>query len=123
MWRRGGVFWQSRSEPRTCMVASTWTRNYGSFPVVGDANFQTTFAHLLDDKLAAQQGRVPQIIRIPQLYETRELAKGFTPADCNSFLFTTERYELWKEMDVATKESKPLSGTCLSGPNGVGKSS
>jgi len=75
------------------------------------------------DKL---QGQVGMLIKLPQLYDTRGLAKGLAPQDCESFLLTEERYALWNEMFVSNgsyPERLLLDGVCLSGPNGVGKSS
>ncbi len=85
--------------------------------------FSSQFQHLKKDQISKYTG---SFIRLPQLYEHRDLAKGLTPADCESFLLTKERLALWEEMDKANgiyAATKPLSGTCLSGPNGVGKSS
>jgi hypothetical protein len=74
------------------------------------------------DKL---QGQVGKFIKLPQLYHLSALAKGLTPQDCESFLLTKERYALWQEMHTArgAQDVLPLDGVCLSGPNGVGKSS
>jgi len=88
-----------------------------------DKQFNERFEHLQADKL---EGQVGKLIKLPQLYDLSELAKGLTPQDCESFLLTKERYALWQEMHLAKgrfPDRLPLDGVCLSGPNGVGKSS
>jgi len=84
--------------------------------------FNKHFEHLRVDKLQDQVGK---LIKLPQLYHLSALAKGLTPQDCESFLLTKERYALWNEMHTArgAQDVLPLDGVCLSGPNGVGKSS
>ena len=99
-------------------------RSYSSVPLKwGQEGFSARFAHLKNDKIAEQKGK---FVSLPPLYAERNLAKGLTFADCASFLLTEERVALWEEMNKANGsflEQQPLNGTCLSGPNGVGKSS
>ncbi len=85
--------------------------------------FSSRFQHLKKDQISECKG---SLVRLPQLYDQALLAKGLTPQDCESFLLTEERFSLWEEMNQAQgdySKRQPLNGTCLSGPNGVGKSS
>ena len=99
-------------------------RSLSSVPwKLGQENFKTTFTHLQQDLISSKKGK---FVHLPQLYDESLLAKGLRPEDCESFLLTEERLSLWDEMNNAKgayPKRQPLDGTCLSGPNGVGKSS
>jgi len=99
-------------------------RSFSSVPwKLGQENFTKSFSHLQKDSISKKKG---QFVHLPQLYDERELAKALRTEDCASFLLTEERLVLWEEMNKASgsySERLRLDGTCLSGPNGVGKSS
>jgi len=99
-------------------------RSFSSVPwKLGQEDFTKSFFHLQKDSLSKKKGH---FVHLPQLYDDTLLAKGLRPEDCASFLLTEERLVLWEEMNKAKgayPERQPLDGTCLSGPNGVGKSS
>ena len=85
--------------------------------------FDQRFENLLLGNLERHVGK---FVRVPQLYDLSALAKGLLVRDCESFLLTEERYALWNEMFTARgsyENRHELNGLCLSGPNGVGKSS
>jgi hypothetical protein len=86
-------------------------------------DFLGLFSHLKADRIHSLEN---QFIRLPQLYDQTELAKGITPSFCESFFMTKNRLTLWKEMYEEMGQwpkRGTLNGICLSGPNGVGKSS
>jgi len=118
---RGSV---ARSPLRLSSSLGIDFRSFSSVPwKLGQENFTKSFSHLQKDAVSKKRG---QFVHLPQLYDERELAKALRTEDCASFLLTEERLALWEEMNKASgsySERLRLDGTCLSGPNGVGKSS
>jgi len=114
----------AHSQTRVFSSSGIGLRSFSSIPwKLGQENFTKSFSHLQKDSISKKKGH---FVHLPQLYDDRGLAKGLRPEDCASFLLTEERLALWAEMNKANgsySERQPLDGTCLSGPNGVGKSS
>ena len=118
------LFCQRRARNMRRLSTRTGFRSFSSVPwKLGQENFTKSFSHLQKDAISKKKG---QFVHLPQLYDERELAKALRTEDCASFLLTEERLALWEEMNKASgsySERLRLDGTCLSGPNGVGKSS